>query len=172
MKALFLLPPAGFRDEELLVPKEKLRKAGIEIAIAGLNMNESTGMLGAKVKADILLKDANIDEYDAVVLPGGRGSREYLVDNAEVLSMVRTAYEKGKIVAAICSSCMIPARAGILKGKTATCFTRPEDIQLLKKEGGHYSGTGVAVDGNIITATGPADSEKFAEKILECLQKR
>jgi protease I len=172
MKALFVLAPSGFRDEELLVPKEKMQKAGIEVIIAGLDMNESTGMLGAKIKPKILLKDANIDEYDALVLPGGKGSREYLIDNAVVLALVKTAYEKGMIVASICSSCMIPAKAGILKGKTATCFTRPEDIDFLKKSGARYFGTGVAADGNIITATGPADSEKFAEKILEALRKR
>jgi protease I len=169
---LFVLAPVGFRDEELLVPIEKLRKAGVEITIAGLNMNESVGMLGAKAKAGILLKGVNIDEYDVLVLPGGKGSREYLIDNAEVLALVKTAYEKGKIVAAICSSCMIPAKVGILSGKTATCFTRPEDIEFLKKCGARYSGTGVAEDGNIITATGPGDSEKFAEKIIEALERR
>jgi protease I len=172
MKALLVLAPSGFRDEELLVPKEKLRKAGVDITIAGLNMNESTGMMGAKVKPDILLKEVNIDEYDTLVLPGGKGSREYLVNNAEVLETVKKANEKGMIVAAICSSCMIPAKAGILRGKTATCFTRPDDIEFLKKSGARYFGTGVAADGNIITATGPADSEKFAEKILEALKKR
>ena len=172
MKALFVLAPSGFRDEELLVPKEKLRKAGVEVAIAGLDMNESMGMLGAKGKADILLKDVNIDKYDALILPGGKGSREYLIDNDVVLTLTKTAYEKEKIVAAICSSCMIPAKAGILKEKTATCFTRQEDIEFLKKCGARYSGTGVAVDGNIITATGPADSEKFAETIIEALKKR
>jgi|WetSurMetagenome_2_1015567.scaffolds.fasta_scaffold18585_3 protease I len=172
MKALFVLALSGFRDEELLVPKEKLLKAGVEITIGGLDMNESVGMLGAKAKADILLKDINIDDYDVLVLPGGRGGREYLIDNALVLALVKTAYEKGKIVAAICSSCMIPAKAGILKGKTATCFTRQEDMEFLKKAGAHYSGTGVLVDGNIITATGPGDSEKFADNILEALKKR
>lgn len=172
MKALFVLAPSGFRDEELLVPKEKLQKAGVNNTIAGLDMNESTGMLGAKFKADILLKDANIDDYDALVLPGGRGGREYLINNAEVIALVKKAYEKGMIIAAICSSCMIPAKAGILKGKTATCFNWSEDVEYLKKCGARYAGTGVAADGNIITATGPADSEKFAEKILEALNKR
>jgi protease I len=172
MKALFILAPSGFRDEELVVPREKLRKAGVEITIAGLIMDESIGMLGAKVKPDILLKDTNIDEYDALVLPGGKGSREYLIDNAEVLAYVKAAYEREKIVAAICSSCMIPAKAGILKGRTATCFTRPEDIEFLKKSGAHYPGTGIAQDGNVITATGPTDSEKFADTIIEALKKR
>ena len=172
MKALFILAPSGFRDEELLVPMKKLRKAGVEVTIAGLNMNESPGMLGAKVKPDSLLKEVNIDEYDALVLPGGRGAKEYLIDNDEVLALTKTAYEKEQIVAAICSSCMIPAKAGILKGKTATCFTRPENIEFLKKCCARYSGTRIAEDGNIITATGPADSEKFADNILEALRKR
>ena len=172
MKALFILAPVGFRDEELLVPKEKLLKSGVEITIAGLDMNESMGMLGAKAKADILLKDVIIDKYDALILPGGKGSREYLIDNDVVLTLTKTAYEKGKIIAAICSSCMIPAKAGILRGKTATCFTRPEDIDFLKKAGARYPGIGVIEDGNIITATGPANSEKFADKIIEILKKR
>jgi protease I len=172
MKALFVLAPTGFRDEELLVPKEKLHKSGIETVTAGLNMNESTGMLGSKIRPDILLKDAALDEYDVLVFPGGRGSREYLVENPAVVALAKTAYEKGILVAAICSSCMIPAKAGILNGKTATCFTRPEDVRLLKGTGANYAGTGVYADGNIITATGPAESEKFAEKILEALKKR
>jgi protease I len=106
------------------------------------------------------------------VFPGGRGSREHLIEDPGILALAKSAYEKGKIVAAICSSCMIPAKAGILMGKTATCFTRPEDVELLKGSGANYAGTGVYVDGKIITATSPADSEKFAEKILEALKKR
>jgi len=172
MKALFVLAPAGFRDEELLVPREKLKKEGVEVTTAGLCMKESKGMLGAKVMPDILLKDAKIDDYDAVIFPGGSGSREYLTENRDIVALAKNAYEKGKIVAAICSSCVIPAKAGILKGKTATCFTRPEDMAFLRDSGARYAGTGVYADGRVITATGPAESEKFAEKILEVLRKR
>lgn len=172
MKALFILAPGNFRDEEFFSPKEKLQKAGIHVTVAGLSMNESTGMLGRKAKPDILLKDASIGEYDVLVLPGGRGSREYLTENPDVVSAVRKAYEKGIIVAAICSSCIIPAKAGIVKGKNATCFSRPEDVALLKNAGAKYMGVGVVVDGNLITATGPSDSDGFADRILEALKKQ
>ncbi len=172
MKALFILAPGNFRDEEFFSPKEKLEKAGVCVTVAGLSMNESTGMLGRKTKPDMLLKDASIEDYDVLVLPGGRGSREYLIDNDQVITAVRKAYEKGLIVAAICSSCMIPAKAGIVKGKKATCFTRPDDMQNLKNAGAQYMGEGAIVDGNLITATGPVDSDRFADRIIEALKNR
>lgn len=169
LRALIILIPEKFRDEEFSVPKTKLKDAGVFVAVAGLQSGEARGMLGMTAKPDILLDDVDIDGYDVLILPGGQGSVKYLWNNEKVLGLVKEAYEKEKIVAAICLSGAVLANAGILKGKNATVFPTAESVKILKDKGANYVDRGVVVDGKIVTAKGPADAERFADEILRLL---
>jgi len=62
-----------FRDEELLTPKEILENKGVKVTIASSSLDTATGMLGAKVKPDILIEDVNVNDFDAVIFVGGAG---------------------------------------------------------------------------------------------------
>ena len=169
MKALFILMPEGFRDEEFTVPKERLENAGVEVTVAGLREGECKGMLGMSYTPKTTVDEVSVDDFDAIVIPGGSGSPQHLWDNQKVHQMVRDAYDKGKVVAIICLAPVALAKAGLLKGKNATVSSSSNAPEILKGKGANYLDEDVVVDGNIITARGPAASGEFAEKIIEKL---
>jgi protease I len=103
-------------------------------------------------------------------LVGGSGSKEYLWSNNKVISIVNEAFKKNKTIAAICLSSVVLAKAGILKGKTATVSPSGESIRLLQWNGAEYVKKGVVVDGRVVTAEGPANSEEFADAIISVMQ--
>lgn len=170
MKALFFLIPKNFRDEEFLVPKKKLEDAGVEVVVAGIREGLAVGMLGARLEPDVLIDEVDINEFDAVVVPGGSGAREYLWENEKVLLMISQAYNSGKVVAAICISGAVLANAGILSGRKATVYESEDTLRVYREKNVDYVPEDVVRDGLIITANGPGAAEKFAEKILEALK--
>jgi len=169
MKALFVLMPDGFRDEEFAVPKEKLESAGVEVTVAGLREEECKGMLGMTYTPETTIDNISVDNFDALVIPGGRGSPAHLWDNPKVHQLAMDAYSKGKVVAAICLAPAALAKAGLLEGTDATVSSSSNAPEILKEMGANYTGEDVVVDGNIITAVGPAAAGEFADRIIEKL---
>ena len=172
MKALIILIPEGFRDEEFAVPRDMLKKADISVTVAGLAPGEAKGAKGMKAVPDKLLSEIKDQDFDAIILPGGSGAKKYLFNNREILDLIRRYNDADRIVAAICLSGAVLANAGILAGRNATVFSNPETISIFKRSGVFYMGDGVFIDGNVITASGPEYSEEFAQKIIEALKHR
>jgi len=167
MKALLIIAPGRFRDEEYFYTKEELEKARIGTVTASKYGGESKGMLGGKATG-IPLNKVDVGAYDAVVFIGGGGSAVYFNDPL-ALKIAKEAYAAGKVVAALCIAPTILANAGILQGKRVTCF-RDEDASL-RAAGAQYTGEGVTVDGNIITADGPKTAKDFGKAIAKALGK-
>ncbi len=165
-KILFIIPPERFRDEELLIPKAKLESKGHLIHVASTKEGVCFGSRGGEAYSEMVIEDANIDDYDGVIFVGGGGSK-LLFHNKAALNIAQDAYKNNKIVAAICLAPTILANAGILNGKNSTvCGTESKTIV---NKGAIYMGPGVVVDGKIVTANGPKSSQLFAEKICELL---
>lgn len=169
MKALFILMPDGFRDEEFAVPKERMESAGVEVTVAGLVEGECKGMLGMSYTPETTVDEVSVDDFDAIVIPGGSGSPQHLWDNHVVHQMVKDAYGAGKIVASICLAPAALANAGLLEGKNATVSGSANAPDILREKGANYLDEDVVVDGNIITARGPAAAGEFADRIIEKL---
>ena len=165
-KAVMIIAQSNFRDEELLKPKEVLEKNGVIVTVASSSLKESTGMLGAKVKPNILFTNINVADYDAVIFVGGSGASEYW-DNPTAHKIANEANNAKKIVGAICIAPVTLAKAGLLKDKKATTFS--STINDIKSAGAKYTGAEVEIDGNIITASGPAAAQKFGETIVKAL---
>lgn len=168
-KILMIIASNNFRDEEYRNPREIFEKDGAKVIVASSRKREITGMLGMKVTPDILLNEVNIDDYDAVIFVGGTGSSEYW-DNKEAHNIARSAYEKGKVIGAICIAPITLTRAGLLQGKRATVFS--SEIENLKNGGAVYTDESVSVDGTIVTGNGPTAAKEFGEKIAELLKKK
>lgn len=166
-KAVMIIAEDGFRDEELLQPKEILEKNGIEVKVASTTLKEAKGVLGVKVKPDILVSDIKINDFDAVIFIGGAGSSQYW-DDPIAHRLAQDAVHKDKIVAAICIAPVTLAKAGILKGKRATVWS--SEAGQLKSAGVDYTGEPVEKDGKVITAAGPFAAHEFGEKIVEALK--
>ena len=166
-KVLMVIASDQFRDEEYQKPRAILEKAGMRVIVASSSLKEATGMLGLKVKADLLLKDAKIEEYAAVVFVGGMGATEYW-DNPVAHALARSSYQAGKPTSAICLAPMTLANAGLLKGKKATIWK--DVVGDFKTKGVVYTGKPVERDGKLLTGSGPDAAEEFGKALAEALQ--
>jgi len=189
-KIAMIIAFKDFRDEEYFVPKEILEEAGAEIKTASNKKGEAIGADGGEVEIDLLVSELNpaefddlepksshnsiqsISFFDAIVFIGGPGCLKYL-DNENSYRVAREAVSQQKLIAAICISPVILAKAGILNGKRATVWSSPMDkspIKILEKNGTIYQDEDIVVDGRIVTANGPAAAKKFGEAIIELLK--
>ncbi|MCW1301268.1 MAG: DJ-1/PfpI/YhbO family deglycase/protease [Candidatus Nanoarchaeia archaeon] len=174
MQVLYVIAPQDFRDEEYFKPLEILKKAGIQVITASLRKGKCIGMFGGNANAELSIKEAidKVDSFDALIIAGGSGAVK-LREDSDMIELVKKFYEKKKLVAAICISPTILAKAGILKGKQATVWSSALDksnINLLQKYGAIYKEEKVVIDDNIVTASGPEAAQQFGEVILRKLR--
>jgi protease I len=165
-KALFIIAAQDFQDQEFSRPFSALSQEGVAVTVASTVEGEATGMNGAKARVDIQLKDAKVDDYDAIVFIGGSGTTQY-VDDPLAHSIAQDAVKKKKLLAAICMGPLVLANAGVLKGKKATVF--PSLAEPFRQKGAKYTGASVERDGRIITADGPDSASAFGEEINKAL---
>jgi protease I len=166
MKILIAVAPEKFRDEELAVPLAAFRKAGIAYDIVSTRRGSCTGMLGAQTTATLSFDEVDPGQYGGLVIIGGSGSQAHLWNNSRLVHLVKNFHDSRKVVAAICLAPVVAARAGILKGKKATCFESPDSLREMKGGGAVLINRPVVVDGTIITANGPSAAQEFADSVL------
>jgi protease I len=165
-KAVFVIAPKGFRDEELKHPTAILKAKGCTVVVACSTLEVAKGMRGGKVKPDVLLKDVEADDYNAIVFVGGVGAKVYF-DDKTCHALAKEGVEKGKVVAAICVAPSILARAGVLDGVPATAYRSQR--RDLKKHGAKWSSRSVVRHGRIITANGPKAATRFGQHLAAAL---
>ena len=160
-----------FRDDEYFVPKEILEKAGAQIKTASNQKGTAIGADGGEVEIDLLVSEIKPADFDAIVFIGGPGCLENL-DNDDSYRVVQETVSENKVLASICISPVILAKAGVLKGKKATVWSSALDksgVKVLQDYEAIYTAKSVVQDGNIITANGPGAAKEFGEKILGAL---
>jgi protease I len=165
---VFFIPEKNFHDFEFTIPKSILEKNGIKVFIASENKNLAYGQFGLRIKPDTYLFNLHPENFSAIVLIGGSGSRDYWKNNL-VLRTVKNFYSRGKIVAAICSAVGILSSAELLKGRKVTCF--PTDKELIKSAGAIVTDNPIEFDNNILTASGPEAAEIFGKLLVEIINK-
>ena len=171
-KAVMIIAFKDFRDQEYFVPKEILEKAGVEVKTASNKKGLAIGADGGEVNVDLLIEEVEPKNFDAIIFVGGPGCLSNL-DNENSYQLARRTVEENKVLAAICISPVILAKAGVLKDKKATVWSNAFDkspIDILKENGAVYQESDVVVDGNFITANGPSSAEKFGKLIKEALK--
>ncbi|MCB4791161.1 MAG: DJ-1/PfpI family protein [Elusimicrobia bacterium] len=166
-KALFVLAPRDFRDEEYFEPKKILSDAGIKTVTASLMLGDLQGMKGARTKGDILIVDANTNDYDAIIFVGGSGA-QVLWNNPAAQKLAKDSVAANKILGAICLAPNTLGKAGVLKGKKVTGF--PSIKGELSAAGANFTGRAVEQDGNIITGSGPEAANEFGLALLKALK--
>jgi protease I len=171
-KAVMIIAFEDFRDQEYFLPKEILEKGGAVVKTASTKKGIAVGADGGEIEIDLLVNEINPEDFDAIIFIGGPGCLKYL-DNENSYNLTRETIKKGKILASICISPVILAKAGVLDGKKATVWTSAldrEPVKILEENGAEFVDEKVVQDGNIITANGPIAAEEFGEKILENLR--
>ncbi len=165
-RALLIVPPSGFQDQELAETIRTLGLASIQTVIASTRTGQIVGSFGGTAQADMPLNQVNVEDFDAFVFIGGLGAIEYY-NNPLAVGLARQAVSQQKVVAASSTAPVILANAGVLRGVRATCL--PAERNQLIVAGAVFTGTAVQRDGLIITSTGPTVVPLFASTIVEAL---
>jgi len=156
----------GFEEIEATTPIDVLRRADVEVIVAGLKTKKVTGSHGIVLTADRKLSEVK-GEIDGLVLPGGLPGAENLAASKPLTKLIKNMHEAGKIVAAICASpAYVLAPAGVLDGKHATGYPGTQDRF---PESTTYFEDPVVRDANVITSRGPGTAIEFSLKIVQAL---
>ncbi len=168
-RVVLIIAHKDFRDEEYSEPRTALESRGFQLTVASSSLETATGMLGTRVKPDILVSDIVVDDYAAIVFVGGVGAAEYW-DDPIAHRIAQEAVAQGKVLAAICIAPVTLARAGVLQGKRATVFASETDK--VQAGGATCTSESVVRDGLIITANGPGAARQFGETIAAALEEQ
>jgi protease I len=168
-KKVAILVENGFEQDELLSPKKALEEAGAETDVISPVEKKVKAWKdkdwGTEVDVDVLLDDANPDDYDALVLPGGVMNPDHLRRNQKALKFVKSFFDAGKPVGAICHGPWTLIDAGVACGRTMTSY---ESIQTdLKNAGVKWKDEEVIVDNGLVTSRKPDDLPAFNRKLIE-----
>ena len=169
-KILMIAAPERFRDEEFFRPREVFEKNGYFITVGSTRPGIAKGVKGGEVKVDVLIDQVSADDFDAAVIAGGAGSKAFLWDNPVLHKLLNEMSSKNKVIAAICISPVILAKAGLLKGKSAAVFDAPDAVEEMKKAGAALMSKDVVADKNIVTGNGPECSYEFGEAVVSLLK--
>ncbi len=161
-----LLPLAeGFEEIEALAVVDVLRRAEIEVVIAGLQHGPVTSARNVTVVPDTTIDTISVDGFDMIVLPGGQPGTDNLNSDRRIHRLLADFQSAGKLIGAICAAPIILAAAGLLSGKRATSYPGYSS----KLSGAVYEDRTVVIDGNIITSQGAGTAISFALAIVSRL---
>jgi protein deglycase len=154
MKRVLCLLEKGFEEIEAIAPVDLLRRAGVEVVMAGVSSMEVTGKCGIRVTADVLFEDVSGDEFDALFLPGGPAVME-LRKKPGVIALIRAFHASGKPIAAICAAPLLLKDAGVLAGERITAhFSTAGELP-------EITGGRVEQEANLLTSRGAGTAIEF-----------
>lgn len=165
-KKVLIILTDGFEEIEAVTPIDILRRAGLEVLVAGLEKKEVKGSHGLQVTAEFLLKDLT-ELPEAVILPGGPGA-ETLGASDAVKKWIEKMRSADKTVAAICAApAAVLAKNGFLKGRNATSF--PGYEKEMNAGGALFSTERVVTDGLFVTSRGAGTTMEFSLELAKRL---
>jgi protease I len=168
-KRVAILVENLYQELELWYPLYRMREEGAETIVVGTGTAKTyASKHGYPVSVDKAADEVRASEIDAVVVPGGYAP-DLMRRSPAMLRLVKEAFDQGKPVAAICHAGWVPASAGILKGRTATCFPSIKDD--VANAGARYVDEEVVVDGNLITSRKPDDLPAFCRELIRAIEK-
>jgi protease I len=168
-KRVAILATNGFEESELREPREALLKAGAFVDLisleAGAIKGWKDGDWGDTEQVDRTVADAKVEDYAALLLPGGVMNPDKLRMDPDAVAFVRAFFDQGKPVAAICHGGWLLAEAGVLRGRKVTSY--PSIRTDLINAGAEWVDEEVVVDNGLITSRSPEDLPAFNAKLVE-----
>ena len=170
-KRILALVEDTFHEIGYWYPYLRFKEAGAEVIVAGpeagteyLGINESK----PAVEAEISVRDVNVDEFDAVVIPGGWAPKR-LRENPEVTELIKKFHDADKVIGSVCHAGWVMASAGVVEGKR---ITGDNDIKEdVEKAGGVLTGTRSEVDGKIVSCVNWTAMPEFFQDMMEVMSK-
>jgi protease I len=168
-KTVAILTENGFEEVELTSPKKALEEAGATVHIISPQKQKVKGWnhdhWSIELPVDKNISDARINDYDALILPGGVLNPDQLRQNKDAVDFAKDFLETGKPVAAICHGPQLLIETGLLEGRTLTSY--PSVQTDLKNAGANWHDKEVIVDNGLVTSRSPKDLEAFNKKMIE-----
>lgn len=170
---VLIMATDGFEQSELEEPKELLEDAGYEVLVASPEEGSIQGWdeddWGDDVDVDLSLDEANADDFDALLLPGGQINPDKLRMDPQAVQLVRDFVDAGKPVAAICHGPWLLVEADAVRGKRVTSW--PSVRTDLKNAGADVVDEEAVVDGQLVTSRKPDDIPAFVKALQGLLEK-
>lgn len=156
-----------YNEFELWIPYYRLKEEGVQVTVVGSGTSAVYhGKYGIPVTVDMAASEVSAHDFDAIIVPGGYAPDKMRI-HPEMVSLVREAFQKGKIVAAICHAGWMLASAGILKGKRVTSYVAIKDDMI--HAGAEWEDSELVRDGNLITSRKPEDLPAFCRTIVQAM---
>lgn len=152
-KKTVIITGPGFEDAEFIYPYYRLQEEGFVVDVATHNDIAVKGKHGYPLKPTIFISELDIQNYDAVIIPGGHEAPDRVRQVQKILDFVKDMYNEDKVVSSTCHGPWVLISAGIIKGKKATCYKGMKDD--LTNAGAIYQNKPVVVDKNIVTSDHP-----------------
>lgn len=170
MKRVLILVDEGVEESEFIYPYYRLQEEGYEVTVCASRAHETyVGKHGVPFRSEVSPKDVIIDDYEAVIIPGGRAP-DKMRTNPDLVKIVKEAHERGKVIGAICHGPQMLIEADVLRGRRATCWKSVATD--LKNAGATFVDASVVVDGKMVTSRMPADLPHFCREIVRLLKGR
>jgi protease I len=171
-KRVAVLATDYFEEAELTEPVKALKEAGARVDIIAPKSGEIKGLKhvdpGQAVKVDKTLDEANPDDYDALVLPGGAINADHLRMEEKARDFViKIMDEEEKPTAVICHAPWVLISAHLARGKKLTSFFTIQDD--MRNAGADWVDEEVVIDGNLITSRNPDDLPAFNKALIGAL---
>ncbi|MDD2240607.1 MAG: DJ-1/PfpI family protein [Kiritimatiellae bacterium] len=166
-KTVCVLLANGSEEMEVVICVDVLRRAGIDVLLAGVGDATPTiaASRGVRIAPDSAWDAAEASRFDAIVIPGGMGGTQVLRRDESVKQAIRDFSEVGKIVAAICAGPLVLQDAGVLDDRTLTCHPGVREELTV----GTWVDQPVVRDGHLVTSQAPGTTFAFALTLVEIL---
>lgn len=169
---ILIVATDGFEESELFGPLRILGDRGAEVKLASPDLKPIQATVhddpGKTVRPDLTVDQVRVEDYDALILPGGVRNPDQLRTNKAAIDLIRAFAEAGKPVAAICHGPWLLVEADLLRGKKATSW--PSIRTDLRNAGANVVDEPAVTDGNIVTSRNPDDVPAFTEAVIRLVE--
>jgi protease I len=164
----------GFEEWELFGPRQILQERGAEVVLASLKLDPIQATVhddpGKTIRPDLTIDQANADDFDALILPGGVRNPDQLRLHGNVIELIRDFDDQEKPIGAICHGPWLLVEADLVDGRTVTGW--PSIRTDLRNAGANVVDEPAVTDGNIVTSRKPDDVEAFTNALIELIEDR
>jgi protease I len=169
---VLIIATDGFEEWELFGPRQILQERGAEVVLASLKLEPIQATVhdqpGKTIRPDLTIDDVNVDDFDALILPGGVRNPDQLRLHGNVIAVIRLFAEQDKPIGAICHGPWLLVEADLLRGRTATSW--PSIRTDLRNAGARVVDEGAVTDGKIVTSRKPDDVEAFTNALIDLIE--